>query len=350
MKQFENFVLEKDNLGSIKDAINETIYKDEDFGKFVTVTKAKDNEPIALLGSMGTVGKKGSGCDPTYEEKGIANSMKRWKMGEWQIPIKICYESFKGTIAEYALKTGTDIGDLQGTDIMTIYTDKLEDAIKQFIWRQGWFGDEGATNVTSGGKITDETSVDLFTTCDGLFKRIFTQCAAHSNQLTAISANAQTTTAAQREAALAKGYMTDLVDKLLMDTDSRIIDDGEAVLMMTRSMADALTYDVKKSYQNIIPWDKVFDGFDIAVYNGVKVARVSIWDRMISSFEKGSKANNLPYRAVFANPNQLLVGAPDELISDLDIWFDKKERRNYIYSTGKMGTALLEEDMFHAAY
>ena len=40
----------------------------------------------------------------------------------------------------------------------------------------------------------------------------------------------------------------------------------------------------------------------------------------------------------------------DNLISDLDIWFDKKERRNYMYATGKIGTALLESDMIHAAY
>jgi hypothetical protein len=54
---------------------------------------------------------------------------------------------------------------------------------------------------------------------------------------------------------------------------------------------------------------------------------------------------------VYANPNQLLIGTPqDALISDLDIWLDKKERRNYIYSTGKIGTELLENDMFHAAY
>ena len=59
----------------------------------------------------------------------------------------------------------------------------------------------------------------------------------------------------------------------------------------------------------------------------------------------------LPFRAVFANPRQLMVGTnADALISDLDIWFSKKERRNYIYSTGKIGTAILESDMIHAAY
>ena len=40
----------------------------------------------------------------------------------------------------------------------------------------------------------------------------------------------------------------------------------------------------------------------------------------------------------------------DKAELDLDIFFSKKERRNYIYATGKIGTALLEENMIHAAY
>ena len=89
----------------------------------------------------------------------------------------------------------------------------------------------------------------------------------------------------------------------------------------------------------------------MATYNGVTIARISIWDRIIAANEKGDAALNLPHRAVFADPRQLLVGTDaDSLISDLDIWFDHKERRNYIYSTGKIGTQLLEDELFHAAY
>lgn len=136
-----------------------------------------------------------------------------------------------------------------------------------------------------------------------------------------------------------------------MDVDTRIIDDSKAVLLMTRGLADALTYDIKQTYHDIMPWEKIFDGFDVATYNGVKIARVGIWDRMINAYEKGTSAINLPYRAVFCNPKHLMVGTnADSLISDLDIWFDQKERRNYLYATGKIGTALLEEDMIHAAY
>lgn len=349
-QQLENLTLEPENLASIKDAVQETFYNDEDFSSFVNIMKVKNDDPIALIGEMEMVGKKGGGCDPTYEEKGIANSQKRWELGQWEIPIKICYEALKGTIAEYSLKTGTAIGDLTSTDFMTIYTDALQRGMQQMMWRFGWFGDKAAALAGSGGgKLTAGSDVNMFNACDGLFKRIFTATASKNH--TTIAANSETTAAEQVSALRKKGAATAVVDTILMDVDTRIIDDSDAVLLMTRSLADALTYDIKQTYHDIMPWEKVFDGFDLATYNGVKIARVGIWDRMINAYEKGTTTVNLPHRAVFCNPKHLMIGTDaDSLISDLDIWFDQKERRNYLYATGKIGTALLEEDMIHAAY
>ena len=348
-QQLENLKLEPENLASIKDAVQETFYNDEDFSSFVNIQKVKEKDPIALLGEMEMVGNKGGGCDPTYEEKGIANSQKRWEFGQWEIPVKICYEAIKGTIGEYSLKTGTAIGDLTSTDFMTIFADALQRAMEQMIWRFGWLGDkEAALAGEGGGKLTVGLDVSNFNVCDGLFKRIFT---ATATKHTAIAANSETTAALQISALRKSGAATTLVDTILMDADTRIIDDSDAVLLMTRSLADALTYDLKKTYHDIMPWEKLFDGFEVATYNGVKIARVGIWDRMIKAYEKGSTTVNLPHRAVFCNPKHLMIGTDaDNLISDLDIWFDQKERRNYLYATGKIGTALLEEDMIHAAY
>lgn len=350
-QQLENLKLQPENLASIKDAVQETFYNDEDFSSFVNIQKVKEKDPIALLGEMEMVGKKGGGCDPTYEEKGIANSQNRWELGQWEIPIKICYEALKGTIAEYSLKTGTAIGDLTSTDFMTIYSDALLRAMEQMIWRFGWLGDKTAALAagSGGGKLTAGLDVSNFNVCDGLFKRIFAATATKNH--TAIAANSESTAAAQVSALRKKGAATTLVDTILMDADTRIIDDSDAVLLMTRSLSDALTYDIKQTYNIIMPWEKVFDGFDVATYNGVKIARVGIWDRMIKAYEKGTTTVNLPHRAVFCNPKHLMIGTDaDSLISDLDIWFDQKERRNYLYATGKIGTALLEEGMIHAAY
>lgn len=349
---FENISVNPKDVKDLKELIPLTINQDEDFNKYTTLKKVKNGDPVAFIGDMDDVGVAGGGCDPTYQEVGIVNSQKRWELGDWNIPIKICYEALKGTIAEYTLKTGTEIGDLTSTEFMTyIIRPALERQMMRMIWRFGWFGNKDAKNIAEGGVLTADVKKELFTTCDGLFKRIFAQCAASAKQLTAIEANTKTTFAEQKKAMLMQGVATGIVDTMLMDADSRISADSGSMIMMTKYMADALHWDVKKTYHEQMEWTTVFDGFDVAKYDGVNIARISIWDRFIGAYENSGTKLNLPYRMVYGNVKQFMVGTDqDALISDLDIWFERKERRNYIYAQGKMGTSLLEDDMFHAAY
>lgn len=352
MKWFENISVNPKDVTDLKELIPLSIDQDEEYQRFTALKKVKNGDPVAFLGEGDDVGIAGSGCDPTYQEYGVANSQKRWELGDWQIPLKICYESLQGTIAEYTLHTGTPVGDLTTTEFMTyILRPALERQMKRMIWRFGWFGNKGAENISEGGTLTTGTNKELFTTCDGLFKRIFAQCTANEKQLTAIVANEAETLKEQKAAMLKQGVATDLMDTMLMDADSRITSDSSAVILMTKAMADALTWDIKKTYHDIMPWETIFNGLDVATYNGVTIARVSLWDRMINAYENTGEKLNKPYRVVYANINQLQTATDaDGLISDLDIWFDKKERRNYIYSTGRIGTQILEDDMFHAAY
>lgn len=355
-KFFENLSVNPKDVQTLKDLIPYSIDKDEEFQEYITLRKVVNGDPIGFFGDADEVGIQGSGCDPTYQEIGIANGQKRWTLGDWQIPLKICYESLQGTIAEYTLKTGTDIGDLTTGEFMQyILRPALEKQMKRMLWRFGWFGDTAAKTQDNGGLLVKGSKTEFFTTCDGLFKRIFAQCAANASQLTAIAANEKTTYKAQKSAMLEKGVATGILDDVLMDADSRIVNDGEAVIYMTDIFGKALARDVKERWNINMPWEKIFDGVEVSKYDTVKVVRISIWDRMIAAYEKsgetGSEKLNKPFRLVFGNKRQFMVGTPqDGLISDLDIWFDKKERRNYIYSTGKVGTSLLEDDMFHAAY
>lgn len=348
---FDKWVIQPENIGSVKDAINETTFNDEKLEKFVTFKKVKDKDPIALIGAMEMVGKKGGGCNPTFDEVGIANSLNRWELNEWQAPLKICYDAMKGTIAEFDLKTGSDIADISGTAVEDVYLDKLNTALTEMAWRFGWFGDKAAKNVGSSGKITDGVATDKFDVCDGLFKKLFAVGTKNAAQVTTIAANNESTTTAQKSKLLAKGTATDIFDHILMDADSRIVDDPDAVLMVTRSLADALTYDIKRTYSQIMPWEKVFNGFETATYNGIKIARVSIWDRMINAYEKGTATLNLPHRAVFCNPKQLMIGTDTGgAIDTLRNWFNPDTREYRIDIQGKMGTALLEENLIHLAY
>ena len=350
-KYFSNIPLEKENIESLRDALIVELVKSEDFRRFSTMVYAKANDPVALIGEMDAVGNAGAGCDPTYKDIGIGNKQKRWEIGDWSIPLKICYEDLEGTIAEYSLRTGTEIGDLTGTEFMALYLELLRTQIARMLWRFIWFGDTEAKDQTGGGDLVDGTDTTLFTACDGFWKRLFDITTSNTSQKTAIAANSQTTFAAQTSGIRTEGVATTLVDTILMDADSRINANGDAILMMNKKLADALTLDIKKTYKEIMPWQTVFTGFNVAQYNGVTIASIDTWDWMINTYFKTGTAWDKPFRAVFASPRNLLVGTPqNDVVSNLDIWFERKERRQYVYATGKIGTMIPQEDLVHVAY
>ena len=360
-KFFNNIDVTQKDIRDLRELIPMSIFQDEEFTKFVTLRKVQNGDPVGLIGDLDAVGLAGAGCDPTYQNVGIGNAQKRWELGDWEVPIKICYEDLQGTIAEWQLKTGTPVGDITGTEFMTyILRPALERAMRQMIWRLGWFGDEDAATITDGGILTNGTDANLFQATDGFWKKLFAIGTAHAAQLTAIAANTATetiggtatvTTAAQKAAILTQGVATGIFDAIIMDADSRITANSDSIILCTKALADALTYDVKKSYGTIMPWEAVFEGVKVAEYGGYKIASISIWDRLIQTYENDGSAATKPYRAVFVDPKNLQVGTnANDLISELDVWFDHKERRNYIYATGKIGTMVLEDSMVHLAY
>jgi hypothetical protein len=72
---------------------------------------------------------------------------------------------------------------------------------------------------------------------------------------------------------------------------------------------------------------------------------------MINAYENTGTAWNKPFRVVYTTPQNLRVGCDaNDPISDLDIWFNKDERMNKIYATGKLDTLVAEDERVHLAY
>ena len=98
-------------------------------------------------------------------------------------------------------------------------------------------------------------------------------------------------------------------------------------------------------------WEQVFKGVNVTEYNGVKIYAISIWDRMIQRYQNNGVSLNLPHRAVFGTAKQMFVGSPaNNVISEMDIWFNKDERVVKSYSAGRLGTLIGEDNLFQLAY
>lgn len=343
--------LTKDNgaIKDLRDLMVLTAFTDENLEQFFTLKQnVEQGKKLGWVGEMSEIGWKGAPCYPEYRTPTISSAEKQWDLGDWSVPLKWCYEEFMGTLAEYALKTGTDIHDLTGTDIMDVLIlPALEEAYRRMAWRFIWFNDKNKTaeNITPG------MEVELFNTNDGLFKQLFAIGAANPAQRITIKANQEATIAAQMNAIKQPGVAVNLFDSLLDSADPRIASLDGAGLYVTKSLADALTKDLKREYKEIITWDQVFNGIKVTEYNGVKIYAISLWDRMIQRYENNGKSLNLPHRAVFGTPKQMFVGTPaNNIISDFDLWFNKDERVVKHYSAGRLGTLIGEDNLFQLAY
>ena len=343
--------LTKDNgaIKSLRDLMVLTNFTDENMEQFFTFKQnIQQGQKLGWVGEMSEIGWEGAPCNPEYRTPTISAAEKTWDLGDWSVPLKWCYEEFLNTMAEYALKTGTDIHDLTGTDIMNVLIlPAFEEAYRRMFWRFIWFGDKNATadNLTSG------MDVELFKPTDGLFKQLFAIGAANPSQRITIAANSESSTASQMAAIKQAGVAIELFDNIIENADSRIASLDGAGLFVTKSLADALTKDLKREYKEILTWEQVFNGINVTEYNGVKIFAISVWDRMIQRYQNNGVSLNLPHRAVFGTPKQMFVGSPaNSVISELDIWFNKDERVVKSYSAGRLGTLIGEDNLFQLAY
>lgn len=353
MLDFEKLTPSNGAVTDLKELIFLTLFNNEGLEKlFTTKIGVRKGDKLGFVGDMEDIGEDEGGCDPQYKAAQISASQKEWSLGDWTIALKECYKDLEETIAGYCLKKGTEIADLTGTEYMDyIVAPKLERAIMNMMWRIVWFGDKDAKNITNGGVLTAKVKPSLFTMTDGLFKHFFALGVTNPTQRTTIAANTEVTYALQMSKIRENGVATSIFDSIIYNANSLLSTEDGVAIFATKSMCDALSIDIKEKHNVIMPWEVVFDGIKVSKYNGVTVYEVSVWDNFIKKYEDDGSKLNMPHRAIYGSPKNIFVGTPNtKMLSDLDIFFDKKDRNNYIYSTGKIGTLLGDDTMFHLAY
>lgn len=197
------------------------------------------------------------------------------------------------------------------------------------------------TKVVSGGHITAGVSTDYFTIINGLFKQLEAAVSGGSKSVS-IAANAKTSKAEQMSymdgsaayALLTAMYYAAPVE--MRQAGMRFI--------VTQSIADAYQQyltgkGIESEYKNLV------DGVPGLKFLGVDVVPMPIWDQMIQSYNDLGDTFYKPHRAVLIEKANLAVGTPGETaFGEFDIFYDKKDRKNYILLKDKIDAKLLNTD------
>lgn len=350
---FANLTPSNGAVESLKELIFLAVANPEAIGGLVNfLPNQKSGKKVGFIGEFGLVGKAATGCEVTYGTDAIATSEKTWDLPEWQIAEKICASDLYNTLVKVALKKGTKVDDLTGTEYLDeVIEPRLELAIRKLILRLVFFGDK---TITSSA-LQSGVSPDYFSVVDGFWKQIFTAVSAGSIERVAIAANTKTTKAAQRADILGAGVATGILDELIAAAPVKLRQQANGRIYITQALKDAVDADIRKNNKGSeLQWESIFDGVQKAAYNGVEVVAVSYWDEVIVNYlanATNAGAYELPYRAIYTVQDNLLVGTESESeVADIEVFFDQKDRANYIFAKDTIGALVADDAMCVVAY
>lgn len=319
---------------------------------FNIVEGQQDGKKVALLSGFGLLGIASEGCNPTYENSLINTAEKTWDIAEWQIAESICYEDLKGTLVQYAMKTGKEAHNLVDTDYYTaILQPALQAAIRRMIIRLAYFGDK----TIAGANLQTATDTKYFNLNNGVWKQIFDAVTAGTITRTTIDANAETTMALQSAAINTAGVASALLRKILTEAPIELKQAENKVLYISQALYDAYANDtIGQNVGSEGQWTALSNGLMSGRIGGVETIVVSDWDLTIQNYLKNATNNGAwdnPYRAIYTTKDNIVLGTESNgSFNELDYGFNKESRANWIYAANTIGSMVRFDKLTHVAF
>ena len=349
---FESLTPKNGAVQDLAELIFLELQEDDKLGQLVTfMTRQENGKKLGFVGKAGLLGKKAKGCDPEYAKNLVQASEKTWTLEEWEIAEEICYKELENTIAEHFAANGSDMADLTSSDYMEkVVRPLLEQAIRDLIVRLVFFGDTEAE-----GNLKEGVDAEYFNLFDGIWKQLFVAVTAGKTTRVNVDANTKTTVAAQYEAMRQPGAATGVLNSLIINTPMKLRTMADRVFIVTQAFADMLNLDIQENNKGSeLQWESLFAGIQKSTYQGITLIAVPQFDEIIQDYLKNSTnadAYDKPFRVIYGAKGNFRAGTKSaETLADLQITFNKKDRKNYIYAADTLGALVLAEKYAAVAY
>ena len=327
-------------------------------------TGVKMKEQIAFASQLSKTGIKDSSCTrPNSGAKSIM-TQKYWepvKIGDTlvhcQADVNALFKAYFAKVQNYA-----QLFDITGTDLEQFLGVLLTEAAMKAVFRLVWLGDTDVEEATAtGGEtavvagVVDADLVAFYDAIDGLWKQIFTAVTAGTIKKSTVvlsALNAESTTTLQTT--LTAGDAVLVFEDMWRLADTRLRSDANAQFLVSREIFENYRQYLQTKGENFTI-DYTKDGLPSLKWNGKLIVNMeTIWDLNLRADFVADLDDNLyilPNRAVLTVPANIPVATlNDNDMSELDVWYEKKERQMYTAYGFTLDAKVLEEYMIVVAY
>lgn len=345
-----SFDLNPREAEAVSEVIFERVFNDSDLAEYHEIETGIDvKTQIAFAGRLGLLGKKAEGCTPseagpfTLTQKYWEPVLEDFRLSHCQADMDALFKIFRK-----AKRINPDFFDMVGSQEFGVIIAAVEQALLENIHRKVWFNDKTAKLVANSGVFKAGTDLDYFNSFDGLFKQIADEVTASKVTLVPITANAGASYTAQ---ALAADAALGILEKLVTVADDRLVAADDAMILVTRSIADNYRASLRNKNLGAGYMEVVEEGRPKLLFDGIEVKVRYDWDRYIKTYQDNGTKYNLPHRAVFTTKSNIPVGTLSaEDLAKLDVFYDKTLKTNIIDAAYTLDAKHLESYMTVAAY
>lgn len=301
---------------------------------------------IPFAGRLADGLKASTGCTPNVGT-GVVMTEKKWSPKVYDVRYTHCAADLNTLfkLFQKAQRMNPDFYDRINSQEMGVIYSLIAQMLKENLPVKVWFSDTTADLASGSGVFTAGTDLDRYNVIDGLFKQIFGDSAIPR---VTIAKNAGASYAAQTLAAdEAYGVFEDMVNA----ADSRLLEDGTAKILATRSMIDNYRDTLRNKTLNAGFMEVTENGKRALFFDGLQVVPMYEWDRTIKADQDSGTALFRPHRAVLTTPSNIPVAtlSTDDL-STLDSFYDRTLKSNIIDVAFSLDAKHLESYMTVAAY
>ena len=338
-------------IQQLSEGVFEEVYELPSLNEFHEIrTGIKATEQIAIFGLLGMVGTKGgTDCSVVTDTNQMDTSEKTWSPVQIDVRIIQCVKDMLPSFHAWGTKNGIDKNDLTGGDWLMFVQERLSYSMEEALLRIAWFGDTAAalTTASPAGVITAGQTIGYHNAIDGFWKQIFTAVAADSTRRYTISENTGGTYALQ---ALAAGKAKTVFYSLETGADLRLRKQKDKVIIATQSLVDnyALYLESQAVDSSFL---RLESGFEVLKFRGTTIIPFDFWDRHIAAYEDNGTTLYRPHRALMTIPMNIQIGLEDEsAYKTFKVWYENKDKKNYIDVEFSIDAKLVQEYLFQTAY